>query len=77
MQVYVAARVNDSVLLMAPLTCGDVPVQSAVIRSPCLARVTVSGMGLPNSMPSSSIQSVKLHSPSGSSASAARVRRSV
>src|SRR4026209_391757 len=36
MQVYVAARVNDSVLLMAPFTCGEVPVQSATIRSPCL-----------------------------------------
>ena len=30
-----AALVNDSVLLMAPFTCGELPVQSAVMLSPC------------------------------------------
>jgi hypothetical protein len=45
--VKVAAFVNDAVLLMAPLTCGDVPVQSATSESPALRSVTKSRIGLP------------------------------
>ena len=35
--VYDAALVKDSVLLMAPCTCGDVPVQSTTMWPPCFA----------------------------------------
>ena len=61
---------------MAPLTWGELPVQSTHMRSPCLRRVHSSRMGRPVSMPSSSIQSSKLNSPSGNWLTAARVRRS-
>jgi hypothetical protein len=64
------------VLLIAPRTCGLVPVQSTTMRSPVLVIVTNSRIGWPTSMPSSSIQSSKLHVPSGNSLSAARVSRS-
>src|SRR5688572_1670609 len=37
---YVAALVNDRVLLMAPFTCDALPVQSAHRLSPCFVRVT-------------------------------------
>src|SRR5262245_4649883 len=47
MHVYVAAFVNDIVLLIAPFTCGDEPVQSAISVSPSLRSVTRSGIGLP------------------------------
>ena len=43
----VAALVNDAVLLMAPLTCGAVPVQSATSESPFFRSVTNSRIGLP------------------------------
>ena len=46
------------------------------MRSPRLVMVTNRRIGLSRSTPSSSIQSSKLHWPSGSSLSAARVRRS-
>jgi hypothetical protein len=65
--------VNENVLLIAPLTWGEVPVQSIVIRSSCLLIVHKSRIGLPTSMPSSSIQSSKLKVPSGRSRIAARV----
>ena len=74
---YVAALVNDNVLFIAPLTCSSVPDQSASRLSPCFLNLTNNLIGLPMSTPSSSIQSSKLHSPSGSSDKAARVTRSV
>src|SRR6266849_11164828 len=54
MHVYVAALVYESVLLMAPFTWGDEPVQSATSVSPDLRSVTWSRIGRPTSMPSSS-----------------------
>ena len=61
---------------MAPLTWGEVPVQSTVIRSSALVIVHSRRIGLPTSIPSSSIQSSKLKVPSGKARSAARVMRS-
>ena len=55
---------------------GATTVQSACRLSPVLRSVTKSRIGLPRSMPSSSIQSSKLASPSGRSSIAALVRRS-
>jgi hypothetical protein len=47
------------VLLIAPLTCGELPVQSTAIASSDLVIVTWSGIGFPTSIPSSSIWSRK------------------
>ena len=77
MAVNEVAWVTDRVALIAPLTCGELPAQSKAMRSPRLRTVTKSRMGLPKSTPSSSIQSSNSYSPSRSSASAARVMRSV
>ena len=71
-----AALVKDRVLLIAPRTWSEVPVQSTNIRSPFFSMRQARRIGLSSSMPSSSIQSSKENSPSGSSATAARVRRS-
>jgi len=51
--------VKGSGELIAPFTCGAEPVKSAISRSPVTVIVTVIGMGS-GSMPSSSIQSVKV-----------------
>src|ERR671924_797315 len=51
MAQYVAALVYDSVLLIAPFTWAELPVQSAVRLSPFLVRVTNRRIGLPTSMP--------------------------
>src|SRR5262249_61057690 len=48
---YDAALVNESVLLIAPLTCGLVPVQSACMAPPLLRIVTRSRIGLPQALP--------------------------
>ena len=77
MAVNEVAAVTESVALIAPLTWGELPVQSKAMRSPDFRTVTKSRMGLPKSTPSSSIQSSKSYSPSGSSRRAARVMRSV
>ena len=45
--VYDAAFVNESVLLIAPLTCGFVPVQSTTMWPPFLRIVTKRRIGLP------------------------------
>src|SRR5438270_49323 len=45
--VYEAALVKERVLLIAPLTWGDVPVQSTTIWPPVLRIVTKSRIGLP------------------------------
>ena len=77
MAVNEVAWVTERVALIAPLTCGALPAQSKAMRSPDLRTVTKSRMGLPKSTPSSSIQSSKSYSPSGSFESAAFVMRSV
>ena len=77
MAVKEVAAVTERVALMAPLTCGELPVQSKAMRSPDLRTVTKRRIGLPKSTPSSSIQSSKSNTPSGSSTSAAFVMRSV
>ena len=45
--VYEAAFVYDSVLLIAPLTCGCVPVQSTIMWPPRFLKVTNSRIGRP------------------------------
>ena len=45
--VYEAAFVKESVLLIAPLTWGCVPVQSTIMWPPFFLSVTNSRIGLP------------------------------
>ena len=51
---YTADLANDSVELIAPFTCGDVPARSTVSSSPFTCNVTFTGTGSPAVMPSSS-----------------------
>ncbi len=60
---------------MLPATCGAVPSKSTCSSSPASRTRAVTGMSVV-SMPSPSIQSVKLASPSATSASTARTVRS-
>src|ERR1700722_13175144 len=74
--VKLIAALYLHVLLIAPFTWAALPVQSTSIVSPCLRPVQTSLIGTPASIWSSSIQSVNVASPSGSSARQWRVMRS-
>ena len=56
---YTADLVKEATQLMAPATCGAVPVKSTDSALPATSTVTVIGIG-PGSIPSSSSTSVKL-----------------
>ena len=72
---YVADFANETVLLMAPRTCGELPVKSTVRSSSWTVTVTL--IGIASSVkPSPSMWSVKVKPPFGQPRMAFRVSRS-
>ena len=73
--LYVAPEVTPNVALIGPRTCGDVPVQSTIRRSPSTVTVTWRVTGSATT-PSSSMTSLNSYTPSGMAAISARIQRS-